>query len=88
MRSTSGVLDRYQGGGAAVTHAETVIRGRKEHVRPAVCPGELTPVRTRRHWAKGVAEQIYQCQDCGAVLGLVGETVDWTMNASDWSALD
>ena len=70
-----------------MTHASLVTRGRKEHVRPAACPGELEPVEIRRHWVRGKVEQLYRCDACGAVLGLVGETVEWSMTAADWDIL-
>jgi hypothetical protein len=70
-----------------MTHAWVVAQGRKEHVRPTVCAGKLTPLETRRHWVSGTAERLLRCNDCGAVLALVGETVDWSMNAADWKTL-
>ncbi|GAC1450136.1 MAG: hypothetical protein NVSMB9_34400 [Isosphaeraceae bacterium] len=70
-----------------MTHAEMIGQGRKEHVRLAVCTGKLEPLHTRRHWAKGTAEHLFQCQECGAVLGLVGENVEWSMSAASWGSL-
>ncbi len=70
-----------------MTHAWLVAQGRKEHVRPTVCPGELTPVESRRHWVHGAAEQVYRCDECQSVLGLVGDTVHWAMKTEDWKSL-
>ena len=70
-----------------MTHAWLVARDRKEHVKPALCPGEMKVFETRRHWVKGTVENVLKCDQCGAVLGLVGETVEWSMNASDWNSL-
>jgi hypothetical protein len=64
-----------------------IHRKRKEHVRPAVCSGELAPLDTRRHWVSGAAENLLKCNDCGAVLGLVDDCVEWSMSAADWKCL-
>ena len=70
-----------------MTHAKLVSGGRKEHVKPTVCTGELSPVESRRQWVRGSVEKVYQCDDCQSVLGLVGDTVEWSMNLSDWKTL-
>lgn len=70
-----------------MTHAWLVARDRKEHVKPVLCAGELKDVETRRHWVKGTVERLMGCDECGSVLGLVGETVEWSMNAADWKTL-
>ncbi len=86
-RGVSSCADRVEIGEDQMKHAQLVARSRKEHVKPTVCPGVLTPVETRRHWVKGTVETIYHCNDCQSVLGLVGGTVDWTMKAADWKNL-
>ena len=68
-------------------HASLIAQGRKEHVRPSACLGDLTPLETRRHWVHGAAEQIFHCDECRSVLGLVGDTVEWSMKADDWKNL-
>ncbi len=70
-----------------MNHASMIARGRKQHVHPAACLGELEPLQTRRHWARDAAERLYHCKDCGAVLGMVGEHVEWSMSAVDWKGL-
>jgi hypothetical protein len=70
-----------------MTHAGIVAQGRKEHVKPVVCPGEIESLLTRPQWAKGSADHRFQCRDCGAVLGLVGHCVAWSMTAADWKGL-
>jgi hypothetical protein len=70
-----------------MTHAWLVAQGRKGNVRPTVCPGELKPIEIRGHWLPGKVERLYKCDDCGSVLGLVGDTVEWSMSAANWTVL-
>jgi hypothetical protein len=68
-------------------HVWTLAQGRKGGIRLVNCSGELAPVSRRPAWISNAAERLFQCQDCGAVLGLVGDSVDWTMSAADWKSL-
>src|SRR5262249_31311470 len=72
--------ERSAAQGEGMTHTWLVGRGRKEYVKLAICRGELMPIDIRPRWVRGTVEERYRCHSCGAMLGLVNETVDWSMS--------
>ena len=70
-----------------MNHASLVAPSRREDVQPTICPGELMPLATRRHWASGALEQIFHCEECRSILGVIGDTVQWSINETCWKGL-
>lgn len=70
-----------------MTHAWTLTQDRKAQIKVVDCSGALAPIQRQPTWASKSAERLFQCRDCGTVLSLVGDCVDWSMSAADWKVL-
>lgn len=70
-----------------MTHAWALTQGRNKRVKVVDCAGELAPLEARPAWHATAGERLFKCADCGSVLGLIGDSVDWAVSAADWKSL-